>query len=257
MKKYLMVIASYPDWRQEFFNDYMSPRNKKYCNAHNFEYIEYTDNMNPYRGNHTWLKFTKVRDLINDGILKDGDIITHLDADMCIVKLDEVYETKKSFSYAIDSGNTHCMGSYSIKINDWSRNLIDLILSEERFNILNNVVSTHERFGYKNSFWHEFREQASWYSLAGIKRHSDKSFWDYPNYGWHSDVTSTGEVNEWCEYSLEELNEHVEVLPTSWNVTEFENESSCEFLINKTPKEDVIIRHFSGGQQWRKEWFDL
>ena len=57
-------------------------------------------------------------------------------------------------------------------------------------------------------------------------------------------------------YSLEELYEHVEVLPTTWNVTELEGESSCEFLINKTPREDVIIRHFAGGQQWRKEWFD-
>ena len=57
-------------------------------------------------------------------------------------------------------------------------------------------------------------------------------------------------------YSLDELNEHVEVLPTEWNVTELAGESSCEFLINKVKKEDVIIRHFAGGQQWRKEWFD-
>ena len=26
--------------------------------------------------------------------------------------------------------------------------------------------------------------------------------------------------------------------------------------INKVKKKDVIIRHFAGGQQWRKEWFD-
>ena len=40
MKKYLMVIARYKDWRQEFFDTYMSPRNKEYCELHNFEYIE-------------------------------------------------------------------------------------------------------------------------------------------------------------------------------------------------------------------------
>ena len=57
-------------------------------------------------------------------------------------------------------------------------------------------------------------------------------------------------------YSLEDLYENVEVLPTAWNVTEFEGESSCEFLINKTLKQDVIIRHFAGGQQWRKEWWN-
>jgi hypothetical protein len=169
---------------------------------------------------------------------------------MCIAKTDISYETTKSFSYSIDSGNTHCMGSYSIKINQWSRQLISNILSKDRYNALNDVVTKHERFGYVNSFWHEFREQASWYSLAGIKRHSDESFWNLPDFGWNSTF------DEWTEYSLEDLYENVEVLPTAWNVTELEGESSCEFLINKTPREDVIIRHFAGGQQWRKEWFD-
>ena len=61
---------------------------------------------------------------------------------------------------------------------------------------------------------------------------------------------------EWTEYSLDELHEHVEVLPTEWNVTEMEGESDCQFLINKVDEKDVIIRHFAGGQQWRKEWFD-
>ena len=177
-------------------------------------------------------------------------IITHIDADMCVVKTDMPYETSKSFSYSIDSGNTHCMGNYSIKINEWSRKLVDNILSEKRFDALNDVQTRHDRFGYINSFWHEFREQASWYSLAGIKRHSDEPFWNYPNNGWHS------AKDEWTLYSLDELNEHVEVLPTEWNVTELAGESSCEFLINKVKKEDVIIRHFAGGQQWRKEWFD-
>ena len=40
MKKYLMVIARYKDWRQDFFETYMSPRNKEYCALHNFKYIE-------------------------------------------------------------------------------------------------------------------------------------------------------------------------------------------------------------------------
>jgi hypothetical protein len=31
MKKYLLVIARYQDWRQEFFESYFSPRNKEYC----------------------------------------------------------------------------------------------------------------------------------------------------------------------------------------------------------------------------------
>lgn len=58
--------------------------------------------------------------------------------------------------------------------------------------------------------------------------------------------------NESTLYSLEELYENVEVLPTEWNVTELEGESSCEFLINKTSKEDVIIRHFAGRSTMEK-----
>ena len=86
--------------------------------------------------------------------------------------------------------------------------------------------------------------------MAGIVPHSEESFWNLPNNGWHSDKT------DMTLYSLDELNEHVEVLPTAWNVTEMEGESSCQYLINKVNREDVIIRHFAGGQQWRKEWFN-
>ena len=250
MKKVLLVFGSYADQRQQFFDTYMSPRNQEYADKHGFEYLELKDDLYKYRGNYTWLKFTILEQMLEEGYVTDGDIVTHLDADMCIANIDELYQTNKSFSYSIDSGNTHCMGNYSIKVNEWSRQLVDNILSEDRYQSLNDTVSRHERFGHVNSFWHEFREQASWYSLAGIKRHSDEPFWNLPNYGWHSDKT------EWTEYSLDELYEHVEILPTAWNVTEMEGESDCQFLINKVNKDDVIIRHFAGGQQWRKEWFE-
>jgi hypothetical protein len=249
-KKILLVFANYNDERQNFFNTHMSPRNEQYANNHGFEYLELKENLYRYRDSYTWLKFTVLEQMLEEDYIKDGDVVTHLDADMCVVKTEIPYETSKSFSYSIDSGNTHCMGSFSIKVNEWTRKLVSDIISVERYNTLNDAVSRHERFGYVNSFWHEFREQASWYSLAGIKRHSDESFWNLPNNGWHSDK------NEWTVYSLEELNENVELLPTAWNVTEMEGESSCEFLINKVNKKDVIIRHFAGGQEWRKEWFD-
>lgn len=251
MKKYLLVLANYNDWRQDFFNKYMSCRNKEYCDNNDTVYLEYTKPMNPFRGNYTWLKFKLVKDLIEDGTLKDGDILTHIDADICVVNPKIEFPCNKSFSYAIDSGNTHCMGAYSIRINDWSKRMVDLILDEERYNKYNELLSIHEAFGHLTSFWGEFREQASWYSLAGIKRHSWKPFWEYENYGWHSDKT------EDTIYSLEELHEHVEVLPTVWNVTELENESECQFNINKTDKNEVLLRHFAGGQPWRKEWFNV
>jgi len=245
MKKILFVIANYPDWRQGFFEKHYSPRNKMFADIHGYEYLVSKGGA-LFRGNHTWSKFTIVRDMINDGTLKDGDKLLHLDADMRIDKFDQDYPCDKSFSYSIDSGNTHCMGNYAVNINEWSRNLIDMILSEERFLKLNDKISIHEHFGYKNSFWHEFREQASWYSLAGIKRHSSESFFNLLNYGWHSSKDDD------TFYSIEELKKHVQVLPTEWNVTLLKEEVDSEFNINQKMKSETIIRHFAGGQIWRE-----
>ena len=248
-----MTLANYPDdSRRHFYENYMSARNKEYCELHNIEYIEYThkiNSMDSIRGDFSWLKFRIINNYVDSGFLQDGDIITYIDADMCYVKPEIEYPCNKSFTYSIDSGNTHCMGSFSVKIDEWSKNMMKLIMDEQRFQDNINITSVHEAFGHTSSFWREFREQASWYSLAGIKRHSWKPFWDYDNYGWHSDY------RENTIYTLEELHDHVEVLPTTCNVTEVEGESGCEFLINKVPRDEIIIRHFAGGQPWRPEWF--
>lgn len=248
-KKYLLVIARYKDYRQEFFEKHISPRNKEYCALHGYEYIEITDELQPIRGKLGWIKPFKIQELMNS-ILKDGDIITCFDADIAIVQVDKEFipSEGKSFAYAIDSGNTHCMGAYSIRVNEWSRRMIDLMVSEERYATLGNVITQHERFKHHSSFWQEFYDQASWYSLAGIKRHSDEPFWNLPNNGWHTDK------NEHTVYSLKELEQHVDLLPTPWNVTEMPGESSCEFNINKCKPNDVILRHFAGGQLWREKW---
>ena len=243
-----MVIANYPDHRQDFFKTHFSPRNKEYCKIHGYEYLEYLGSYKPFRDHPTWWKFTIVRDLINDGTLKEGDTLTHIDADMSIHRLDLEYPAHKSFTYCIDSGNTHCMGNYSIKVNEWSRNMFDLLLDDNRYENLKDKITVHEYFGHRDSFWSVFREQASWYSLAGIKRHSNIPFYNLAHYGWHSDK------DEWTVYSLEELYEHVEVLPTCWNVTEMPGESGCTFNINPVERKDVIIRHFAGGQPWRDDY---
>ena len=140
MKKYLMVIANYPDQRQDFFKTYFSPRNKEYCKIHGYEYLEYLGPYNPFRDHPTWWKFTIVRDLLNDGTLNEGDTLTHIDADMCIHKLNLEYPTHKSFTYCIDSGNTHCMGNYSIKVNDWTKNMFDLLLDDHRYENLKDKI---------------------------------------------------------------------------------------------------------------------
>ena len=245
-----MVIARYGEGKQYFFNKYMSPRNKLYCETHGYEYVEIThdDDIELFRNNPTWWKFTITRDMINNGTLKEGDTLVHIDADMCIVDITKDLATNKSYSYSIDNGNTHCMGLYSIKVNDWSVQLIDSILDEHRYQSLKDVKTDHV-VGGMSSFWGQFREQASWYSLAGIKRHSWKSFWELPDFGWHSDK------NGWTKYSLEELYENVEILPTQYNVTLLDGEFSTRFNIVKSKKEEVIVRHFAAGQRWMHEWF--
>jgi hypothetical protein len=129
--------------------------------------------------------------------------------------------------------------------------LVENITDEKRYLKLINKNTLHPRFQTYSSLWQIWADQASWYSLAGIIRHSDESFWNLKNYGFHSDV------NEDVIYSIEELKNNVSILPTEYNVTEWENESSCEFNINnKIKKENVILRHFAGGQNWNniKNW---
>ena len=163
MKKVLFVIARYKDIRQQWFDTKISPRNQEYCNLHGFKYIKIRNEhqIELFRNNPTWWKFTIVRDAIKAGKIQDGDIVTHLDADMYIVQPEHEYSTTKSFSYSIDNGNTHCMGNYSIRVNEWSRALLDNILSEERYEKLKDRQSLHIAFNDYSSFWDHFREQAS------------------------------------------------------------------------------------------------
>ena len=248
-KRYLIATANFEDWRQDFFLKYVSPRNQVYSDMHNFEYLEFINYKTKYRDHPSWLKFKIIEDLLKEEVLLDGDYLTFIDADICIAKPEKLLLTDKSFSYAIDSGNTHCMGAISLKINDWSRDLVNNILDEDRYQLLLKHMSKHDYLGFTNSFVGDFREQASWYYLAGIKRHSQKSFWKYKDYGWHSWKT------EFTKYSIEELYENVEVLGTEWNVSEVRGESQCTFLINKAKYNETILRHFAGGQKWRTPWF--
>jgi len=245
--KYLFVMANYPDWRQAFFDNYISPHNKAYCKKWGYEYLEIND-ATPYRGNHTWNKFKIPLDMIIDKVLVDGDTLTHIDADMAI-SMDHDLSFDKDFTYAIDSCNTHCMGFYSIKINDWTSSLLSNILSDKRYQVLKDKKSIGSMNEY-SSFWEIFREQASWYSLAGIKRHSWTPFFDLPNYGWHSSL------NGYTLYDLDELHEHVGVLPVEYNVTHIPEEDGEDKFYMNPCNVKPIIRHFAGGRKWRKEYYE-
>ena len=242
MNKYLIVIARYNDARQQAFDRYISPKNLKYCGRHNVEYIEVRNNyqFKEERDNPIWQKFLYVKSMLDEGRVKDGDKI----ADMVFAKYDHEYITEKSFSYAIDNGNTHCLGNYTITIDDWSRRLIELILCPERY-----------KQNKTKEIWTRWAEQASWYSLCAIIDHSWTPFFELPHNGWHS--------NDSLEpvFNLEELASHVEIRGPEWNTTLLEeeadssvSESLMKYNIVKSKKEDTIIRHFGGGQAWRAEY---
>jgi hypothetical protein len=243
MKKVLFVMADYPDWRQSFFKKWMSPRNKEYAEKHGFEYREILslprqENGKFYRDNPTWLKFKVVKDWIDSGEFSDGDVISHIDADICVFNTEKSFETSKSFGYAVDSCNTHCMGAYTIKVNDWSKKLIENILDDKRYERLKNLPH-----------WQTFREQACWYTLSGIKPHSWVPFIDLPNFGFHE------LKNEEVIYGLEELLNNVEIFPVEWNVTHVAGEGHNDYFMIPCDRRKTVFRHFAGGQRWQEEYF--
>ena len=238
MKKILFVMADYPGRKQEIFDKYLSPRTQQYCDYHKFEYRVYKK-IDTGRKNLIWNKLFIARDIVRNE-LEEGDVLTVLDADMVMVKGGIPYETNKSFSYAIDNGNTHCMGNYTFRINDWSWSLIEKLTDEAFF----------QKFK-ENPSWQEWAEQAAWYHLAGIPRHSWIPYITMPHSGWHQ--VDYG----WDRIPLEELYDHVEIRGPEGNTTLLEEEqgdpvsiSLQKYNIFKSKKEDTIIRHWGGGQPW-------
>lgn len=243
MKKVLFVIADYPDRRQDFFLTWMSPRNKEYAEKHGFEYREMLklprdENGKFFRNNPTWLKFKIVKDWIDSGDLRDGDIISHIDADICVFDTSKPFQTNKSFGYAIDSCNTHCMGAYTLTVNDWSVKMLETMLSEELY----------EKCGQEDH-WQSFREQAAWYTMSGITPHSWQPFNTMLHNGFHSKVTPN------LKYDIEELEEHVEIFPTEWNVTHVAGEGFNDYFMIPTDRNKTVFRHFAGGGLWDESYF--
>lgn len=246
--KYLLCIAAYNDERQKYFEKYHSPRNRQYCHHHNFEYTEITDlDSIPddcKQRKIVWWRFFLIRKWIAMGFLKHGGIISQIDADVCVVngRLPLEPSEDKDFAYAIDSCNTHCMGVFSLRITDWSIQMLDYLLDENRYQ------------KYKETpFWQMFQEQASWYSLAGIK----DTFADKTQPGWNTvENLGWGSTKENDPiYSVEELKQHVEILPVEWNVTDFVGSNPYFRFPTKTKNpQDVIFRHFAGTKKWESKW---
>jgi len=245
-KKILFVIADYPDRRQDFFLKWMSPRNREYAERHGFEYVEILKlprelNGRFFRDSPTWLKFKIVKDWIDSGRLKDDDIVSHIDADICVADISMPFQTNKTFGYAIDSCNTHCMGAYTLVVNEWSRKMLENMFDENL-----HIFLTKKS---KEPPGNNLREQAAWYFLAGIQQHSWIPFNKMKNFGFGSDITS------WTKYSIEDLEKHVEVFPTEWNVTHVAGEGFNDYFMIPTHRKDTVFRHFAGGGLWDESYF--
>lgn len=270
MNKHLVTFVNYnSDYntsedkeRYRLFKQHNSERNKKYCAKHNINYYELDESafkiphlfsipdrpdFTVKNNNHfaRWLFF---KNKIEDGTFKEGDIIHHHDADIFIVDTDKIMPCNRSFTYAIDTANSHCFGAFTLKVNDFARKLIDLMLSKERFEQLQHVKFYKENEGGNVFFY--WGDQQAYYIATGIKAHSWQSFYDLQNYGFYSDHTP------YVAFTLEELLENVEILPVEWNVTHvLEEQGHSPFYINKSNRQDTILRHFAGGQKWNFEQY--
>jgi len=274
MKKYLVTFLNYNNdyntdedrERLVLFKKYNSERNKKYCLKHGFEYIEADETVykiphlfkiegmpefNMKQNNH-FARWKFFRDNIDSGNFKEGDIINHHDADVFIVDTEKTMITNKSFTYAIDSGNTHCFGVFSLKVNDFGNKLIDLMLSKERFDKLTKLKFYKENEGGEVFFY--WGDQQAYYIACGLKCHSWVPFFYLPNNGFFS------YPSEHVAFTLDELEKNVEIMPVEYNTTHLLEESGRngrrdDYDIVHTTKDRVIFRHFAGGQLWRFEQY--
>ena len=245
----MLCIASYNDYRKEFYEKIIRPNNLKYCLKHNIEYIDFTEGVSPIRNNFIWVKTFKISQLLET--INENDLLISIDADIAIFDHEVEFNLSqgKSFSYSIDSANTHNMGFHLLKNNQFSQNLIRELIDENRYQkyinnqeILNNGETLSE-------FWKGFADQASWYSLAGIKRHSDTPFWELEGFGWNS------RIDENTFFSKEDLYKNIELLPSRYNVTELWGETEGTYNINNVSYRKVINRHFAGQQKFKKIWY--
>lgn len=238
-KKILLCIADYKGYKNDFFNKYTSVRNKEFADHQNYDYIEIRKSI-IFRNNPNWQKLYYVKKFIDDGVLKEGDIITVIDADMAIVDGRHDLTSDKPFTYAICSCNTHCMGYFSIKICDWSINLINSLLDENNY-----------KKYIDDGWWQAWGEQSSFYYLCGIPRHSEIPFTELPNYGFGM------EDREETIYTVEELLSNIEIKDVHYNSTWFGESlrSGNKFYMIKTDYDKIVIRHWGGAQPWEEEFF--
>jgi hypothetical protein len=193
MRKILITYCDYPDGniKRIFYEKYTKPRFVEYCKIHDFEFIEIKQNCaNPYN-----LGFAKVFWIKQHwDEFKNGDVISYMDIDCCIVNATKPAIFEKDFSIVQESTGVLCMGgTWSIRISDWSKLFINEMCSLERQRINKDLGS-----------WNVWHENDAIYHVLGLN--------------WGEPMDKMGTRNT-TPFSQSLLFNYVGILPSEWGNT--------------------------------------
>lgn len=240
-KKYFITYCDYIETHKAriIYETKTKPRFLKYCLIHGFEFIEINTNVaSPY--NLGFAKVFWIKQNIENGKLKDGDIVTYMDIDCCILNFDIPPIFDADFSIVNESTGCLCMGgTWSIRISDWSKRFINEMCSPILQEVNKNLQS-----------WNIWHENDAIYHILGVN--------------WGQSMTEIG-TRDTTPFTKDELNSHVKILGCEWGTTfskddtDLENSPYYYKIIAKyakpekeLPIDKIIVRHLSGGQLYEK-----
>jgi hypothetical protein len=232
MRKIFLTLCTYPNNHSAkiIYERETKPRFLKYCEKHGFEFYEITKNVaEPY--DVSFAKMFWIAELLP--YLNNGDIITYMDIDCCIVdgRIPAIFE--KDFSIAFESTGVLCMGMWSLKISDWTEKFINIFCSDEIQEENKDIPS-----------WQLWHDNDAIYRLLGLE--------------WGQGEELIGTRNT-TPFTKEELKEHVGILPVEWDVTYdpdfiIQNPDNSDKIIMQCFKPELrknidqtIVRHLSAG----------
>jgi hypothetical protein len=259
MGKYFITYCDYPKGHpvRVLYEEKTKPRFVEYCNVHGFQFTEISKNIaHPYN-----LGFSKVFWIKqNMHKFQDGDVITYMDIDCCIVdgRVPAVFDA--DFSIVRETCGLLCMGgTWSVRISDWSRKFIKEFCSLYR-----------QALSKDTELWKTWHENGAVYDVLGLD--------------WDADPITMG-TKPTTHFTQKELLQHVNILPVNWGVTynpedvvftqplifgsgskRRRNPNRTYQIISTCAKQDricnsdeIIVRHLSAGtmlQPWASKYFN-
>jgi hypothetical protein len=243
--RFFITYCDYPenDPKRIIFETKTRPRFEEYCKIHDFKFIIISENVaKPY--NLGFAKMFWIKQ--NLPVLSNGDVVTYMDIDCCIMNgmVPAVFE--KDFAIVQESTGCLCMGgTWSVRISDWSRVFIEEMCSEKRQEENKDLGS-----------WKVWHENDAIYHVIGLE--------------WGAPINTIGTRNT-TPFSKEELNEHIQILPPEWGTTFSPDDPapsdgyyaiiSCYYKKeNYRSMGDIIVRHLSAGtmlETWADRYYNI